>query len=290
MTMTHKNRLRVSLVIPAYNEESHLAGCLEAIAAQSVQPFEVIVVDNNSTDQTVAIARRYPFVKVLHEKRQGVVFARDTGFNAARGDIIGRTDGDSILAPDWVMQVQRTFANSSVEGASGIVSYRDIGLQQTFGAIDSLVRHYLAKRLSVIDELFLYGVNMAVRREAWQSVRSNVCHERHLHEDLDLAIHMAKRRQRIVFAPTMQASISPRQASASPREFSKYVWSNPRVYAEHGMVAQRYMYPIALFVMSLYLPIKLLYRGYNPDTQRFSITRALTFTPPERVSPVSDLL
>ena len=116
------NRLRVSLVIPVYNEESHLAACLDAIAAQTVQPFEVIVVDNNSTDQTVAIAQRYPFVRLLHEKRQGVVFARDRGFTAARGDVIGRTDGDSILAPDWVAEIHRIFANPTVDAASGIVS------------------------------------------------------------------------------------------------------------------------------------------------------------------------
>lgn len=282
--------LTVSLVIPVYNEESHLAACLEAIARQTVKPYEVIVVDNNSTDQTVAIAHRYPFVKVLHEGRQGVVFARDRGFDAAQGDIIGRTDGDSILAPDWVAEVQRVFTGATVDAASGIVSYRDVGLPQTFGIIDTRIRRYLARRMSVINELFLYGVNMAVRKDAWLAVRTSVCHERRMHEDLDLAIHMAKHRQRIVFAPTMQTSISPRQASANPREFSKYVWSNPRVYAEHGMVAQRYMYPIALFVLSLYLPIKFLYRGYNPDTQRFSLARAFTVTPPERVSPVSETI
>lgn len=281
---------RVSIVIPVYNEEDHLGACLEAIAAQTDKPYEVIVVDNNSSDATVAVAARFPFVKLLHESRQGVVFARDRGFNAAQGDIIGRTDGDSILAPDWVTQVKRTFANPTVDAASGIVTYRDIGLKQVFGTIDQSVRQYLARRMSPIDELFLYGVNMAVRREAWTQVRGLLCHERHIHEDLDLAVHMAKRRQRIVFAPTMLASISPRQASASSREFMAYVWSNPRVYAEHGMVAQRYMYPIALAVMSLYLPIKFLYRGYNPDTQRFSIRRALTVTPPTRVSPVSELI
>jgi glycosyltransferase involved in cell wall biosynthesis len=287
--MTQK-RLRVSLVIPVYNEESHLAACLEAIAAQTIKPFEVIVVDNNSTDQTLAIARRYPFVRLLHEKRQGVVYARDRGFDAARGEIIGRTDGDSILAPDWVSEVLRTFRNPTVDAASGIVTYRDVGMHEAFDKIDTRVRYYLARRMSMINELFLYGVNMAVRREAWQEVRGAVCHERRMHEDLDLAVHMAKQRQRIVFAPTMHASISPRQAAATPREFSKYVWSNPRVYAEHGMAAQRYMYPIALFVMSLYVPITFLYRGYNPDTQRFSLKRAFRADMRARVSPVSETL
>jgi glycosyltransferase involved in cell wall biosynthesis len=284
------NRLRVSLVIPAYNEESHLADCLDAIAAQSVLPFEVIVVDNNSTDQTVAIARRYPFVRVVSESMQGVVHARDRGFNTARGDIIGRTDADSVLAPDWIEQVQRTFANPSVDAASGIITYRDIGMKRAFDVIDQHVRYFLARRMSVIDELFLYGVNMAVRRDAWLAVASSVCHERHLHEDLDLAIHMGTLRQRVVFVPTMLASIAPRQASASPREFLKYVLSNPKVYAEHGMISQRYMYPIALFVLSMYLPIKILYRGYDPDTLRFSVRRAVLVSPPVRISPVSESL
>src|SRR5688572_27451257 len=87
----------VSIVIPAYNEEGQLALCLEAIARQTVKPVEVIVVDNNSTDGTVEVAGRYPFVTVLHEWRQGVVHARDCGFDAAKGDIIGRIDAETVM-------------------------------------------------------------------------------------------------------------------------------------------------------------------------------------------------
>src|SRR5687767_1835934 len=100
--MLMNTRLRVSLVIPAYNEESHLRACLDAVAAQTVRPFEVIVVDNNSTDTTVAIARSYSFVAVMHESQQGIVYARNAGFNAARGDIIARIDADTHLSPNWI--------------------------------------------------------------------------------------------------------------------------------------------------------------------------------------------
>jgi len=60
------NEPNISIIIPAYNEERYLGRCLDAIAAQSVRPYEVIVVDNNSSDDTAKVAQRYPFVTLLH--------------------------------------------------------------------------------------------------------------------------------------------------------------------------------------------------------------------------------
>jgi glycosyltransferase involved in cell wall biosynthesis len=287
--MMQLNRLRVSLVIPAYNEESHLAACLNAIAAQTVRPFEVIVVDNNSTDQTATIARRYPFVTLLQESRQGVVYARNRGFDAARGDIIGRTDADGILAEDWVAQVQTVFSDPAVAAASGVVGYRDVALKQVFDGTDALIRRYLANRTGRVHETFLYGVNMAIRRQAWLGVRQSVCHERRMHEDIDLAVHLSQASHHVVFAAAMQATISPRQANSPPRAFHTYVWSSPRVYATHNMISQRYMYPVAFCVSALYVPIRLLYQGYDPATQRFSLRQALRGKPLVRVSPISEV-
>ena len=287
---TMQRRPSVSLVIPAYNEESHLAACLESIARQTIPPLEVIVVDNNSTDQTAAIAARYPFVTLLRESRQGVVYARDTGFDAAHGDIIGRTDADGRLAPDWVETVQQIFMEQSIDAVSGSVGYRDVGLKRAFDAIDNRIRHYLAARTGAWDELFLYGVNMAIRRSSWRKVREEVCHHRHMHEDMDLAAHMSLIGQTVQFDPSLFATISPRQASAGPREFYKYVWSSPRVYTRHGLRSHRHMYLVAAFVSLLYVGINLMYRGYNPRTQRFSFSQLWRAEVAKRVSPVSDAL
>jgi glycosyltransferase involved in cell wall biosynthesis len=64
--------LSLTIVIPVFNEQNHISACLEAIAAQTAMPDEVIVVDNNSTDKTVQIAKQFAFVKIIKEKRQGV--------------------------------------------------------------------------------------------------------------------------------------------------------------------------------------------------------------------------
>jgi glycosyltransferase involved in cell wall biosynthesis len=72
---------------------------LRAIAAQTVVPDEVLVVDNNSTDNSRQIARQFPFVKLLREQKQGVLFAKNTGLKNAKGDIIGRIDSERVLTP-----------------------------------------------------------------------------------------------------------------------------------------------------------------------------------------------
>src|SRR6266404_9608138 len=101
--------LTLTIVIPAYNEQGYIKACLDSIKNQSEAPNEVIVVDNNSTDKTVEIARKYSFVKVIHEKRQHQVFAQAAGFNLAKGDIIGRIDADSVLPADWVRKIKAAF-------------------------------------------------------------------------------------------------------------------------------------------------------------------------------------
>src|ERR1035441_7496265 len=105
--------LSLSLVIPAYNEERYLDACLKSVQAQTIQPLEVLVVNNNSNDKTAQVASKYSFVKVLSEKEQGIVHARNKGFNSATGDIIGRIDADTVLPTTWIEQVISYYTNKS---------------------------------------------------------------------------------------------------------------------------------------------------------------------------------
>lgn len=283
--MYMKSALRVSIVIPAYNEEDYLKQCLTAIQQQTVQPFEVIVVDNNSTDKTAEIARSFPFVKLLSEKRQGVVFARDRGFNAARGDIIGRIDVDTILPEDWVQNVQKIFAYSQVAAVSGTMHY-DVALAQTVDKIDLFFRRRLARLLGESDTVFLQGASMAMRRSAWLRVRHALCRKGNMHEDFDLAIHLQEHGYEVAFDERLHANISARRTDVSFLQFANYVFMSPHTYAQHQLKSHKHMYSVVAVALVGYIPARILYRGYNSETDKFSWTRVFASRiTPSRVDP-----
>lgn len=253
--------MKISIVIPVYNEERQLAACLRTIAAQAVRPFEVIVVDNNSHDKTIDIARSFDFVKVLSAKRQGVVYARDHGFNAARGDIIGRIDADTRLPVDWTLQLQQIFLDQTVAAVSGAMDYHDLPFRKLNGKIDAVIRTQVARRMS--DQVFLQGANMAIRRSAWLACRDEVCHVTGLHEDFDLAIHLSLAGQKAVFCPKLKASISGRCLDDSVPDFWRYALLSPWTYAKHNLRSGRIMYVAVGLALLFHLPLRAIYRSQN---------------------------
>jgi glycosyltransferase involved in cell wall biosynthesis len=261
--------MNVSIVIPVYNEAEHLGACLEAISRQTVQPYEVIVVDNNSTDATVAIAERYPFVTLLKELRQGVVYARDRGFDATRGQIIGRLDADSLIAPDWVATVQQLFNDDTeLTAVTGKIRYYGLALSTRLDVIDLRIRRRMARLLG--REVALQGANMALRRSSWQQISPLLCRRGGMHEDFDLAIHLAGHGHKVTFDDRLTAAIDCRRLDSSWSEFWIYAWLAPKTYARHDLKSRRHMYPVVMLAIACYLPLKLLHRGFNAETERFS--------------------
>ena len=283
-------KLNVSIVIPAYNEEANIRACLEAIAAQTVRPFEVVVVDNNSSDATAAIARSYPFVRLVFEAKKGLAYARNAAFNAAQGDIIGRIDADSLLAPDWVERVQQIFSDPNIDAVSGSLAFHDAPYRRVFERVDLFFRSYMARNLARNNQQFLYGGNMAVRRELWHAVKGDLCAARELHEDMDMAAHLAGSRFTVIFKAELRAAVSVRRIDTDLLSFYAYVAANPRTYGYHGLNGRRYMYPIVILVIATQPLLRLLYRAYDPRTQRLSWAHLRRPSYRPRVSPVSDLL
>lgn len=261
--------LNVSIVIPVYNEASQLGACLSAIARQTVRPFEVIVVDNNSTDGTVAISETFDFVTLIKEPKQGVVHARSRGFDTARGDIIARIDADSLLPSDWVESAQAVFADPSIDAVSGVAMYYNVAAARLFNAIDLFFRRRLSWQLK--DRVYLWGANMAIRRSAWQRVKPVLCERGGMHEDYDLAIHLQEIGGTVVFDERLKARVSSRRIDVGYLEFMHYVMVSPQTYAQHGIRQRWHMYWIVLVCAVGYLPARLLHRGYDPKTSSFSI-------------------
>lgn len=103
----------ISVVVPAYNEEQYLPACLEALQQQTHPrgSYEIIVVDNASTDATTSIARHFG-ARVVYEPVKGIAHARQRGFEAARGDVIASTDADTVVPPFWLARIAGHFTQN----------------------------------------------------------------------------------------------------------------------------------------------------------------------------------
>ncbi|HSX47320.1 MAG TPA: glycosyltransferase family 2 protein [Patescibacteria group bacterium] len=280
--------MKISLVIPVYNEVDTLNECLKAISNQTKKPYEVIVVDNNSTDGSSVIANRYPLVKVINEKKQGVVHARTTGFNLAKGEIVARIDADSILPKTWIETVQDIFDSNEVAAISGSANYYGVSFANIFNKIDLYFRKSLSRKLK--DNLFLWGSNMAVRKDAWEDIKEYLCYTNGLHEDYDLAIHLQKFGYKVDFKSELVAAVSPRRIDNDYIKFMKYVWRCPNTYRKHNIKSIRKMMPIILTCGVFYLPGRILYRGYDKDKNEFSIYKLFTSQSLRRVDPTTNVV
>ncbi|MBU0569746.1 glycosyltransferase family 2 protein [Patescibacteria group bacterium] len=123
------SRPQVSIIIPAFNEDKYISKCLESILKQETNmPFETIVVNNNSTDKTKAIAKEKGF-KVIDESRQGVTIAKNTGAKVAKGNLLFFLDADCVIPFDYIEKIISFFKdNPKVDALGGPYIYYDGGV------------------------------------------------------------------------------------------------------------------------------------------------------------------
>lgn len=163
--------MTISIIIPAFNEEKYLDACLQSIIKHDIpELLEVIVVDNNSEDNTEKIARKYHAHKVelIGEKTRGPNFARETGFKASRGDIIATIDADTIIPDTWFPALLKAFSDPTVLGVSSYYDYYD------FSPGKRKFLLFFWKYLGLIAHAFtgyvVYGGNFAARRSALDAI------------------------------------------------------------------------------------------------------------------------
>jgi glycosyltransferase involved in cell wall biosynthesis len=102
--------MKISLIIPAYNEEQLIGSCLQSVVEHATdQLSEIIVIDNASSDRTAEIARSFPGVRVVREAQKGLSYARQRGLQEATGDLLAFVDADCRLSPDWIHLVRDVF-------------------------------------------------------------------------------------------------------------------------------------------------------------------------------------
>jgi glycosyltransferase involved in cell wall biosynthesis len=175
--------MRLSFVIPAYNEEAYLPGCLDSILEQ-IPPHlrdatEIIVVNNASTDRTREVALRYPGIRVVDEPRKGLTFARQAGFAASSGELIANIDSDSRLTPGWIGIVMKAFSEAPrnprrpLASLSGPFLYFDLTpRQRVFVHVFYLMAWctYAINRYVLRVGSMVQGGNFVLRREALEAI------------------------------------------------------------------------------------------------------------------------
>lgn len=168
----------ISVVIATRNRAEYLDACLASITAQHVGiPFEVVVVDNGSTDTTGALLAEWtvrdPRVRVVHEPQVGLSSAKNAGARSARGTILVFTDDDVIAGPGFVAAHARAFERATADAVHGGVIEpvpEDLGPWPSWlpdSAVAELGLLHLGSARRV-DHEYVWGANMAMRRAAFE--------------------------------------------------------------------------------------------------------------------------
>ncbi|WP_281495305.1 glycosyltransferase family 2 protein [Isoptericola sp. S6320L] len=219
-------RPTVSVVIPARDDAHELDRCLALLAGQSVSPLEVVVVDNASRDTTAQVARRWGAV-VVPEPRRGIPAAAAAGYDAARGDVIGRLDADSRPGPHWVRSVADAMGDPTLDAVTGTGTFVDLRHGGRLACRLYLGLYYACSRMA-LGHTALWGSSMAVRRTTWWAVRDVVeRHDPEVHDDMDLAFALGPRR-RVVHDRRLHVGVSARSLRAGRRRRLLRAWNTLR--------------------------------------------------------------
>lgn len=224
----------ISVIVPARDAAANITACVTALRQQIdvPQPFEIIVVDDGSNDDTGKYAAETG-ATVIRQEAKGPAAARNTGVRAASGEIVCFTDADCVPQPDWLAaMVEPLLRDPDVTGAKGIYRTQQRGLAARFVQLEYEDKY---DRLARYDQInFMDSYSAACRRQALldnggfdeQFMTASV-------EDRELSYRLAARGYKMVFQP--RAVVTHQHANSiwayARKKFSNGYW-NARVVSQ----------------------------------------------------------
>lgn len=190
---------RVSVVVCAFNAQTTIAQCLDGLRDVEYSNFEVIVVNDGSTDATGTIAARYP-VRLITTPNRGLSNARNTGLEAAQGEIVAYLDSDAFPDPNWLQYLAAAFRDSTFAGVGGPnLAPPKLGrIAECFDNAPGGPAHVL---LSDREAEHIPGCNMAFRRESLVAIGGFDPSLRVAGDDVDVCWRLQARGWTLGFSP-----------------------------------------------------------------------------------------
>jgi len=216
----------ITVVVPAYNEAANIAATVRSLFASDYPTFEVIVVDDGSTDGTAGIVERLglPGVRVLRQENAGKPAALNLGISQARCDLLVLVDGDTVFRPDALAELVQPFADPSVGAVSGNTKVANRkGFLGRWQHLEYVIGFNLDRRMFDVAECMptIPGAIGAFRREALRDAGG--VSSQTLAEDTDLTMAVLRAGWRVVYA---EYAVAWTEAPASLRQLwrQRYRW------------------------------------------------------------------
>ncbi|MEM6450158.1 MAG: glycosyltransferase [Cyanobacteria bacterium P01_D01_bin.105] len=190
----------VSLYIPCYNVSRFIEGCIQGVLGQTYTVDEILVVDDGSQDNTLALAKQYPVKIIQHSSNKGLAAARNTAFRAAKNEFVASLDADCVPSPDWLSTLMPLMMENDVGAVGGKLietklectadHWRNAHLRQDWG--DS----------NICNPEFLFGNNNVMRRSLVLSAGGYNELMRTNGEDADVSERIKSQGYKLVYEPT----------------------------------------------------------------------------------------
>lgn len=229
--------MKFSVIIPAFNENERVANAIKSVLAQDAgrRNFEIIVADNNSTDETARTAREAGADRVVVETKQGTNMARNAGYKVSKGEIAVFMDADCVAPPDWLSRIGRLFENPSIAMISGPYDYGFTGIRalldkiwtgSIFPRVPALLEFLFGKKAGIIIE-----GNFAAPRATIDAI-GGIPLIKFWGDGPAMAIPASRKVGKVFFDPTLKIKSSPRRLEKANflTTTLKYAWVYLKTY------------------------------------------------------------